>query len=330
MTKTRIQWILIGITLSCFSGLLVLDVPKNTAIMGAGLLWISWVLLSLKQTDTPPTQSIREPTDSPDNAIQKELEMAKRVQQGLLSVAPPEIKGLRIARKCIPADHIGGDFYTFIPKDLHTFIPQIKIPGITRYTNTKNSFLGVVIGDVAGHGVSSALVMALSAGVISQIGYNNTSPAKTFNISNNAIQRYLENSQVPYLTACYATINLANKTLTYANGGHPPILLVHKDNSIEELQTEGIFLGMYDNETYEEATHPLKKGDRIVMYTDGITETKNPENTLFEVDALKETLLAHQSESIDDTLEAVFNATNDFRNSKKAADDQTLLIVEIE
>ena len=90
-----------------------------------------------------------------------ELKMAKRVQQALLLVESPEIEGVNIAKKCMPAD-IGGDFYSFVCKDFDQMSIMQRSPGIVKYIQNENQYLGIVIGDVAGHGVSSALIMALA------------------------------------------------------------------------------------------------------------------------------------------------------------------------
>ena len=100
----------------------------------------------------------------PKQRLMNEIKMAKRVQQALLLVESPNIDGINIAKKCIPADNIGGDFYSFICKDFDQMSPEHPSPGIVKYIQNENKYLGIVIGDVAGHGVSSALIMALSSG----------------------------------------------------------------------------------------------------------------------------------------------------------------------
>ena len=95
--------------------------------------------------------------------------MAKRVQQGLLLVESPKIEGINIAKRCIPAENIGGDFYSFLSKDYDNMSAHQSTPGIVKYVQSENQYLGIVIGDVAGHGVSSALIMALSAGLFQKL-----------------------------------------------------------------------------------------------------------------------------------------------------------------
>ena len=114
----------------------------------------------------------------PKQRLLNEIKMAKRVQQGLLLVESPNIDGINIVKRCIPAENIGGDFFSFICKDHEQMAPHQSTPGIVKYVHSENQHLGIVIGDVAGHGVSSALIMALSAGLFSEIGKQHLSPKK--------------------------------------------------------------------------------------------------------------------------------------------------------
>ena len=157
----------------------------------------------------------------PKQRLMNEIKMAKRVQQALLLVESPNIDGINIAKKCIPADNIGGDFYSFICKDFDQMSPEHPSPGIVKYIQNENKYLGIVIGDVAGHGVSSALIMALSSGLFSEIGKRHSSPKKVLEAANKDLMRYIENSQVTHVTAFYGVLNVNNYEFHYCRAGHP-------------------------------------------------------------------------------------------------------------
>ncbi|MCP4051046.1 MAG: serine/threonine-protein phosphatase [bacterium] len=256
----------------------------------------------------------------------KELNIAKNVQEGLLSVETPGIEGIRVAKRCVPAQNIGGDFYTFIDKNIE---PVKKgIVETTEYTDTEH-WLGVAVGDVAGHGVSSALVMALSSGLISEIAKANQSPARTLRIANNNLQRYIGHSNISHVTAFYGILNPHSRKFIYSKAGHPPALLVHRDNTSQELAAEGLFLGMFPDEIYEEKEITLEQGDRLFIYTDGITETKNCQNKIFGINKLRSAIINNYHKPIEELMDIIFQKTSDFSESNEITDDQTMVIIEV-
>ena len=206
----------------------------------------------------------------PKQRLINELKMAQRVQQGLLMVESPNIEGVNIAKKCIPADNIGGDFYSFISNDFDSMSPMERSPGIIKYVHNENKYLGIVIGDVAGHGVSSALIMALSAGLFSEIGKRYSSPKKILEAANLDLMRYIENSQVTHVTAFYGVLNISTLEFHYSRAGHPNTLLQRNNDPIIELDSKGSFLGMFDSLEFEENTVQLKE----TVYT--FTQTESP------------------------------------------------------
>ncbi|MFC1771199.1 PP2C family protein-serine/threonine phosphatase [Candidatus Margulisiibacteriota bacterium] len=260
---------------------------------------------------------------------EKELEVAKRVQQGLLSFEPPHLPGINIVKRCIPASSVGGDFYTFINKDSKALNQKPKIPGVIEYIDKRESYLSIVIGDVAGHGVSSALIMALSSGLFSEIGKITGSPGQLLKTANNDLLKYIENTQISYVTAFYCTLNLANKTLNFSMAGHPPAVLLHKNNKIEILKTDGIVLGMYENEEFEEKELELKSGDRLFLYTDGILEARNTSGEEFGFDRFVQIIKQNNKQPLPQIHDLIFEEVKDFSSSQEARDDQTLVILEV-
>ena len=266
----------------------------------------------------------------PEHLLDKELDMARRVQEGLLSVESPKVDGITIAKRCIPASNVGGDFYTILGKTTEKLIQKEKTPGVIEYNNTSNFNLGIAIGDVAGHGVSSALVMALSAGIMDKIAQNHDSPAEILNRSNNDIEKFISNSQISHLTALYATLNIDQKTITVAKAGHHPILRIQSDATVDHLDSVGTFLGMYKNEEYEDTEYTLHDGDRLFFYTDGIIETTNTKNEEYGLDRFQKVIVGNKHKSIHELMDTIYNDVQDYRGKGPVKDDQTLVIIQID
>jgi phosphoserine phosphatase RsbU/P len=258
-----------------------------------------------------------------------DLQTAKRVQEALLSIDPPESDRISIVRRCIPATTLGGDFYTFVNKTVGKISHQKNNKGIVEFLDQQDNIIGVTIGDVAGHGVSSALVMALTSGLLGRIGLNNRSPAIILQRANLDIQKFISQSQISHVTAFYSTINLDEMTLTYSSAGHPPGIILRSDLSYELLEVDGIFMGMYEDEVYTEKTVKLQPGDRVLLYTDGIVETVNSNREPFGMQRLIDLAIIHWKKTSDEILELVFEQLYEYREGNTQRDDQTLVIVDI-
>jgi sigma-B regulation protein RsbU (phosphoserine phosphatase) len=263
------------------------------------------------------------------NDPSNDLETAKRVQEALLSIEPPQTDRVKIVRRCVPASTLGGDFYTFINKSVRKLAEKSDRKGIVELVDHEESLIGVTIGDVAGHGVSSALVMALASGLLGRIGLNNRSPAIILQRANVDIQKFISQSQISHVTVFYSTINLDKMSMTFAGAGHPAAILLRKDMSYELLEANGIFLGMYPDEIYEEKTVALTEGDRLLFYTDGIIETSNSFNEAFGTSRLVEIAMLHSDRHAEDLVEIIFEQLYKFREGEIQRDDQTLVIVDI-
>ena len=260
----------------------------------------------------------------------KELEIAKRVQTALLEVETPKIDGVMIAKRCIPATTLGGDFYTFVSNSVQSLSQKKQLPGVIEYNDTQENILGIAIGDVAGHGVSSALVMALSFGILGKIGQRITAPKDVLKRANEDIRKFITNSQISHVTAIYSVFHPQTRSFIYASAGHNPALLIKKeDQSIQELYAQGAFLGMYPDENYDEHEITLDVGDRIVLFTDGIIEPINPSREMYGEDRLKQCLLEYATQPIELLIDTVLDDVKRFSKTPVLKDDQTMIIIEI-
>ena len=209
-------------------------------------------------------------------AIQKELETARQIQLSILPSAVPKIEGLDIAARYIPMTSVAGDFYDFIVVD--------------------EKHIGILVADVSGHGMPAALIASmLKIALASQVGHA-FDPAQVLSGLNQALCGKFE---YHFVTAEYLFVDMQNRTLTYAGAGHPPLLLWGGAEGVRRVEENGLFLGRFSFATYTSVEVPLRAGDRILLYTDGIPETANPAGIEFGTDRFKQFLETEQSSSAD-------------------------------
>ena len=186
-----------------------------------------------------------------------------------------------------------------------------------------------MIGDVAGHGVSSALIMALSAGLFTEIGRRYASPKRVLEEANKDLMRYIENSKVTHVTAFYGVLNVNTFEFHYCRAGHTNTLLQRDNQDMVELHSKGSFLGMFQDIEFEENSIQLQSGDCLYFYTDGITEAKGPNGDLFGNQRLKDSIQKHQSEPIGSRLHQIIDEVELYTQYQKATDDRSLVILEL-
>ena len=245
--------------------------------------------------------------------MRQSLEVAKEVQQNLLPRKTPSFEGLDIAGTSIYCDETGGDYYDFI--DLNT--PTEKK-------------LGIVIGDVSGHGVPAALLMATARAFLRQRSALPGTLAQTVSDVNIQLTRDVAESG-SFMSLLYMTIDKAGKSLTWVRAGHDPALVYNPDNDeVTELMGKGIALGVDPDWLYEEnLLANLHTGQIIVLGTDGIWETRNDSGEMFGKDALFTIIKSHSQSSARLILEEITASLTDFRGTVQAEDDVTLIVVKI-
>jgi sigma-B regulation protein RsbU (phosphoserine phosphatase) len=192
-------------------------------------------------------------------AINNELEMARKIQLSILPRDTPKIDGLDIVARYIPMTSVAGDFYDFIVVD--------------------EKHVGILIADVSGHGLPAALIASmLQVALVAQSSHA-SDPAKVLSGLNQALCGKFEQN---FVTAAYVFMDLEKNSMSYAGAGHPPLLIWRKSSgSASEVLENGLVLGQFPEETYTTVELSLDGGDRSVLYTDGIPETKNPSDEEF-------------------------------------------------
>jgi len=232
--------------------------------------------------------------------IQKELEVAKRIQLSILPAAFPNSASFRVAARYVPMTAVAGDFYDFIVAD--------------------EQQAGLLIADVSGHGVPAALIASMVKLAATAQRANATDPSALLTGLNSALYG---NTQNQFVTAAYVHLDSASKTLQYSAAGHPPMLLL-RNGKVQEIAENGLMLAAFDFASYTTAVHALEAGDRLLLYTDGLTEAANTKGDFFGQEALS-TLLQQTAQlappaASDKIISAIqqWSATQD--------DDLTVLI----
>jgi len=239
--------------------------------------------------------------------LNNELEMAHRIQLSILPRELPKLKDLDIAARFLPMASVGGDFYDFIRID--------------------DKHLGILIADVSGHGLSSALIASmLQVALTAQVAHA-SQPAKVLTGLNEAVSgKFSEN----FVTAAYVYLDLEKSLMRYAGAGHPPLVqLREKNRQASELLENGIVLGVFDDSTYEALELPLESGDRHVLYTDGLLEATNPAKEMYGDKRFGCFLEINRDLTANEFADALLlDLTSWTGQSGGRQDDQTLVIID--
>ena len=236
---------------------------------------------------------------------ERELELAATVQRLLLPDVPPELGGLRIAARNVPAAQVGGDLYDVF-LDVH-------------------GRLWAVIADVTGHGVGSALAMATARAILRVQVQERDSPAAALRAANDAL--YADRGRTELLvTAFCACYDGSTGHLRFASAAQNPPLLRRADGSVEELDADGTPLGLLDRVAYEEGAVELRPGDLLLLHTDGVEEARNESGELLGIERLR-ALVAAADGGPDALVAAVLAEVARHAGAGARADDVTLLAV---
>ncbi len=247
-------------------------------------------------------------TTAEKERLQKELEIAKGIQQSFLPEKEPEIAGIDISASNIPAKEVGGDFYDFIPIAADKW--------------------GLTIADVSGKGVPAALYMALSRTLVRASTTGNPNVSDGIEKANDLI--CADSKSGMFVTLFYAILDVKKKSLRYVNAGHnPPLLLRQPSGGILLLKAEGIALGVVGGIKLEEADVQLEKGDLITLFTDGVTEAINEKEELFGQQRLLDVIEQNRGLPAREIVVKIQDAVTAFAGGQPQFDDITLMIVKV-
>jgi phosphoserine phosphatase RsbU/P len=237
---------------------------------------------------------------------EQELERALEIQRGLLPNTLPQLPGVQIAGAWQPARVVGGDYYDVVHLD--------------------NQRLGVCVGDVAGKGITAALLMANLQASFRALATADAPPSAVCAKLNAFLCSNLATGK--FITLFYGILDAERRTLTYESAGHCPALLLKKTEEVELLHGEGAVLGVLPDWTYRDSVVLLAAGDRLLLYTDGVTEAENPAGEEFgETRLVQAARLANGS--AENTQHKIMEAVSAFC-AANFADDATLVVVTLE
>ena len=241
--------------------------------------------------------------------VAAEIERARRIQTDLLPTSVPEIDGLALDQRIEFLGEMGGDYYDYIPFG--------------------DGRLGIVCGDVMGKGLAAALIMAMARSLLHDAIAPGKRPGEVLAEVNDGLTRDLEGQRLPYfLTLALAAYDPATRSLVIAGGGHNPVL-VADGSTVTEVPSRGAALGVRTGLEFPEDTLTPAPGTTLALYTDGLTEARDPGGSLYGLKRLEGSLERRRTDDVRDTLEGVWGDVAKFRADGAPSDDATLLLARI-
>jgi len=243
----------------------------------------------------------------------KALALAGEVQKSLLPQIKPQVPGLDVAGRNVSCDEIGGDYFDFL----------------WRRENPDAPF-SVVVGDITGHGVDSALLMTAARAFLRMRASQPGTLSQIISAMNRHLTRdVLETGR--FMTLFYLTVDLKKDRMGWVRAGHDPAIIYDpQKDTFEELKGSGVALGINAAFEYvENQRDGLKNGQIIAIGTDGIWEAFNKKGKMFGKQRLRNIIRQNARSGADDILNAVYREINDFTQGQKSEDDITLVVIKV-
>lgn len=238
----------------------------------------------------------------------QEIEDAHKVQTMLLPKGMPESEHFEFSAKYTLANRVGGDYYDFIP--------------------LSDDRLAVVIGDVSGHDIASALVMAMGRNLIRTLFEHYERPSEVLAKTSSVLRR--DTHAARYITLFLAIVDPRSMTMTYSNAGHNyPLFLTEGAQSFTNLEAGGFPLGLVDDFNYMEETIELKPGDLMILYTDGLIEAQAPDGEMYALPRLEQSILATRNEPCQAIADQIYHQITNFVGSSRLQDDLTFVTMRV-
>jgi len=234
------------------------------------------------------------------NSINQELEIARRIQLSILPQEFPALEPFAVTARHVPMTSVAGDFYDFI--------------------NTDNGGLGLLIADVSGHGVPAALIASMIKVTIQSQRHCAEEPECLLAGVNEVL---CGNTQSQFVTAAYIYLCLDRGKFSYGAAGHPPMLLL-RAGQVSRIAENGLVWALLPSAVYTSTTQPLLRGDRFLLYTDGIIEAINAAGEEFGYERLSTLLQVTGAKRAEETADFILNAVNGW--SATQSDDLTFIV----
>lgn len=239
----------------------------------------------------------------------RDMELARQIQLSLLPTTPPELPGIQLAGCCVPATHVGGDYYDFYKHE--------------------NGIIDLVVADVSGHSFGAALMTAEARSVLRTQIHTFSGTGEVLASLNSNLHDDLDQAGL-FITLFYVKYDAINRTLFYSNAGHvPPLLFRQSETACRKLDAEGLIIGVRKGEVYEEKQIQMQEGDILLLYTDGITEALNSADEQFGLARLCSSLMAKHTESPQSIIDAIIMEVAAFTGTSAMEDDVTMIVMKV-
>ncbi len=241
--------------------------------------------------------------------INKDLEHAQTIQQGLLPQNIPDTPSLAIKATYIPAAAVGGDYYDVF--------------------EITEGIYGLIVADVSGHGVSSALIMSMVKVLIKTFTTTTDGPQKILEKINTIFQTEIKTTN--FVTVFFAILDTNSRKFYYTSAGHCPVLFINrKDKSYSQVKADGLFLGVFPDMMLNETCTTYEPGTmRLILYTDGLTEARNENNEMYELERLITISLKTLENTTEKACSKILSHQKKFCGKHtEPEDDITLLVVD--
>jgi serine phosphatase RsbU (regulator of sigma subunit) len=239
--------------------------------------------------------------------LREEIRLARKIQQKLFPVAPLPTPGFDISGVSCPAEATGGDYFDYIPM--------------------RDGGLGVVIGDVSGHGFGPALLMAELRAYLRAFLLTRTDVGEILGLLNRALAD--DAPEGHFATLLLARLDPATRSFVYASAGHMPGYILAPSGEVKAvLGATGIPLAVLSDADFPAApAPPLEPGELLLLLTDGIVEAHGTDGELFGIDRVLDVVRAHQSRTAREIVETLYGAARGFCGARTQLDDMTLIVI---
>jgi GAF domain-containing protein len=285
-----------------FGTLLVLEAPEGLRFRARRLDIINGIAqqaaLAIQNDHLQDEMVVRE-------RLETEVELARQIQQTFIPETLPLLSGWDLAARWRTARQVGGDFYDVM--------------------ELSDGRIGLFIADVADKGVPASLFMALTRTLVHAAVIETESPAAALCRVNDLL--IPDTRQGMFVTAVYAVLYPDSGKLIYANAGHNPPLWLARDGKVKRLTRTGMALGVIEGEKVEEKSIKLKKGDHLLLYTDGLSEAFSASGDMFGEGRIISALQAGTDKSAERLLQGVEADLDEFVGDEEQSDDLTMLLL---
>jgi len=242
--------------------------------------------------------------------LQKEMQLGRELQMNLVPKVAPEIAGLKLAGFMLPAKEIGGDYYDFIE-------------------SAGSGKLIVVIGDVSGKGLGAGMIMSSAKAILQTLGQEEIDTKESMIRLNRVLLKYTKMQYM--MTMLLLEWDSKQGKMSYTSAGHEEIIVYRKGGAVEHQQSGGVMLGMLPDlsSLIEEQELKVSAGDKVILYTDGVIESKNEKGEFYTLERLVDSVRRNGNLSPGELISGIKSEIDSFSGAAEQYDDITMVVLEL-